>query len=411
MTFLRPLALAALCAAALAIPQTIAAQETRAGAELKKLAVTVFFDEQRFVGPFDVLENAPGDGRSAEISPLSQIKGWKRPEGKPPPTSVRLKVSREGDAVRIKVSLVFDDTWPPEASGPKYGAREQTVGAYLVREGETVGVEELKSFGVEPFSLAVSEAKPEPEMPFAPAPARATSSLKSIEVVSFLTEGEQMERGRLVVRNVSEKNVVALEIKVKGHSQTAYRADPRPLIESGATYETWIYSGRSVIETPNGLDPEPRPDALVVDAVVFADGSYEGDVRTAASMFASQKGRSIQFERVMKLLQSALDSEGPDPSGALARLKSQIGGLRIDIEPSVVDEMLSKFPTLRAGDGGRRIIAYAAVEGLKTGKVEALALLGAIERARAEKAEGFDLRGRLEEMRGAIERRGRVTRD
>src|SRR6201986_418395 len=180
MTFFRPLVIAALCASALSFSHTAAAQETRAGAGLKRLAVTVVYDDQRSVGPITVQENVSEDMYYAEFNPPNQLPGWKRPEGEPPLPALRLRLSREGDAVRIKVSAVFDDTWPPEAPGPKYGKREKAVGNYLAREGDTVRVGELKGFGLEPLSLALSEAKPEPEMSFEPAPARAVSRLKTI---------------------------------------------------------------------------------------------------------------------------------------------------------------------------------------------------------------------------------------
>src|SRR4051812_48640563 len=104
--------------------------------------------------PFAVPENAKDDGYAAETSPPRRLPNWKQPEGSIPLTSIRLRLYAEGDAVRIKVSAVLDDAWPPETPGPKYGKSEREVGTYLAREGETVSVE-LKSFGFEPLVLGV----------------------------------------------------------------------------------------------------------------------------------------------------------------------------------------------------------------------------------------------------------------
>jgi hypothetical protein len=415
----RPLALAALFASALTFSQTAAAQEARAAAdeskapaavERRRLAVEVVeADGSR--GPLFAVPDIADDSYAAEISPPRRIDGGKRPEGEPPLTRIRLRISYEGDAVRIKVIAVLDDSWPPDAPGPKYGPKEKAVGSYLAREGETLRVEGLKGFGFEPLVLAVSEAKPEPEMPFMPAPARAFSRLKSIEVVSFTTEGAEMERARLVLRNVSPKNIVGLEMGSDGGINMMQTFGPRPLIESGATYETETGSGRGGrVTAGGGYEPAPQPEALVVGAAVFEDGSYEGDAKAAATMLARQKGRSAQFARVLKLLQDALGAEGLDTPGALARLKSRVGGLRIDVEPSALDELVARFPEIPR-DECRRYVAGWAVDGLKMARGESLSLLEKVEGARARKAEGFDLRRQLEDMRAVVEKRAGVRRD
>ena len=420
MSFLRPLALAALCASALSFPQTAPAQERRAAveeskapaaaAERRRLAVEVVEADGSRGHPFAV-SDITHDSYAAEISPPRRIDGWKRPEGEPPLTRIRLRLSEEGGAARIKVVAVLDDSWPPDAPGPKYGPREKAVGTYLVREGETVSVGGLKSFGVEPLVLAVTQAKPEPEMPFIPSPARAVSRLKSIEVVSFLTEGAEMERARLVLRNVSPKNIVGLEMGSDGGVNMMQTFGPRPLIASGATYETETGSGRGGRELPGGgYEPAPQSDALVVGAAVFEDGSYEGDAKAAATMLARQKGRSLQFARVLKLLQDALGADGLDAPGSLARLKSQVGGLRIDVEPSALDELVSRFPEIPR-DECRRHVAEWALDGLRMARGESLGLLEKVESAQAQKADGFDLRRRLEEVRATFEKRADVRRE
>jgi hypothetical protein len=379
------LALAALCASALSFSQTAAAQESHtAAAGLKKLAVAFIDTDGRPVHAFAVPENAKDDEYAAETSPPRRLPNWKQPEGSIPLTSIRLRLYAEGDAVRIKVSAVLDDAWPPEAPGPKYGKREQAVGTYLARESETVSVE-LKSFGFEPLVLGVVEYKPEPELPFEPTPARAVSRAKSIEVVSFLNEGAEMERARIVIRNVSQKHVVGVEVKTDGYSQTAYRGGAHPLIESGGTYEMQFGGGR------RGPEPAPQPEALFVSAALFADDSYEGDAEAAAQMFARQRGRAIQLARVVLLLHGSLDTDMPAPK-VLAEFKARVAEMRIDVSPPTLEQMLSKFPTLRADDDGRRILAESAVEGLRNARGEALRMIEDIERTLAQKGESPDLR-------------------
>jgi hypothetical protein len=272
-------------------------------------------------------------------------------------------------------------------------------------------VTELKRFGFELLVLKVVEAVPGPEMPPTPAPARVVNRLKSVEVVSFWDDGAHLERGRLVLRNVSTKNITALEINVPegGVSLTAQAPPTHPLMTPGGTYEEEISLGSGWRETPHGPEPEPQPEALMIGTVVFDDGSYEGDVKTAATMVASQTGRATQLTRVLSLVERALDAQGQDAAGAFESLKSQVAALRIDVEPSVLDGLVSKFPELH--DDGRRLLAASALEGLRGGREEALYILEEIERARERDAEGFDLRRQLEAAHAQLERRVGERRD
>src|SRR4051812_8407707 len=107
-------------------------------------------------------------------------------------------------------------------------------------------------------------------------------------------------------------------------------------------------------------------------------------------MTARRRARSIQLARVLKLVQGELDGEPQDAKGALSRLKSRVGGLRIDVEPSVLDELLSAFPALPREDG-RRLLAESAVEGFTSARAEALSQLEGVERS--QKPGGSDARG------------------
>lgn len=255
------------------------------------------------------------------------------------------------------------------------------------------------------FSHAASAQEARAEF-FEPAPARAVSRLKSIEVVSFLNEGAHMERGRIVIRNVSQKNVVGVEVKVEtqGYSQTAHRGGERPLIEPGGTYEMQVGTGRS------GREFAPQPAALVVSAALFADDSYEGDEGAAARMFAQQKGRAMQLMRVVLLLRGSLDTNAPAPV-ALASFKAQVAEMRIDVSPEALERMLSKFPTLRADEDGRRILAQSAVDGLRNGRDEALLMIEDVERALAQKGEAVNLQHILKELGGLVAKQVGVAHD
>lgn len=390
MTLLRPALLVALfvvsvCAAA--------AQEARKRPESERLAVEVGGTDHRF-------RVSDGDGY-AQFNAPRQRAGWERPKGQPPLTSVRLRASYEGDAVRLRVAAVFDDSYPADAPGPKYGEREEEVASVLAREGETVTLKEFRRLGTEPLVLKVVRAEPEPEMQPAPAsaPPGAVSRIKSVDVVSFVAGGAQPERGTLTLVNVSTKVIVALVVGApdRGYTHTAQAAPGRALLQPGGTYQTEVSLGGGGYRTPNGYLPEPPPEAVVVMSAVFDDGSYEGDTEGAARMVARQKGRLAQLARVLALVQGVLEAQ-PD----VAALRTQIAGLRIDVEPALLEALRSQFPTL-SGDEGRSLLAAAALEGLRGGREEALRAI--------DDAAGPDPRRQLDSVRTRLEKSVGPRRD
>jgi hypothetical protein len=334
----------------------------------------------------------------AQFNPPRALAGWERPKGQAPLTSVRLRAAYEGDAVRLKVAAVFDDSEPADAPGPKYGAREREVESFLAREGETFTVEGFRDLGREPLVLKVVRAEPEPEMPLVPVPTRAVSRLKSVEVVGFAPGGAHLERGTLTVVNLSQKGIVALEMNVpeRDYTHTLQAAGGRVLAAPGVTYRTEIGFPRGGRRTANGYEPEPQADALVIVSAVFEDGTYEGSTKGAAKMTAWQRGRLTQFARALALVQNATAAD------SLAGLKSQVEGLRIDAEPALVDELLAQFPKL-SGEEGRRLVAEAALGGMRAAKEETLRLF--------EGGPDADARRRLETIRVNLEHRAGARRD
>ena len=402
MTSLLRTFIALLCAAGFASPRPAPAQEARAQAESKRLAVEVVVEGDDHPSRFKVYGPASYDA-FAEFTAPPNLQGGRQSQGGPPLTRIRLRTSYEGDAVRIKVAAVFEDTHMADAPGPKYGAREEPVESLLAREGETLSVKGFERFGAQPLVLRVVRFEPEPERPPTPAPARVVNNLKSVEVISFAVAGAQLERGLLTLLNVSSKNIVALEVSVpdSGVSQHAQGAPGRAIMRPGGTYRTEITLGSSW--SRDGV-PEPRPDALVVTAVVFDDGAYEGEMERAMWMAARQKGRLTQFARVLALVQSALDAQGQDVAATFDDLKAKVAGLRIDAEPPLLDELLAQFPKL-SGEEGRKLVAGAALDGLRAGREESLRVI----RQAAET--GPSRRRQLEEAREQIGNRAGVRRD
>ncbi|MBA3321112.1 MAG: hypothetical protein H0T45_06650 [Pyrinomonadaceae bacterium] len=142
---------------------------------------------------------------------------------------------------------------------------------------------------------------------------------------------------------------------------------------------------------------------MVIATVVFDDGTYEGETETAADITARQKGRQIQLARVLSIMRNALDA--PETIAvALEKLKTQISTLRIDVDASVVDELLTRFPKYPQ-ERGRKWLTVVVMNGLKQGREEALFRIKDIEEMRARRPENFDFKQALRAAQEQLEQR------
>lgn len=385
----------------------LTAQEEGAKPAPKNLAIEMVVPWAR--GGYQPVAVGVRRGMSA---PRRRLPGREQPAaGEPPLTGINFTSAYEGDAVRIKVSVVFDDS-QTDAPGPKYGPQERGVATYLAREGETVNVEELARFGVEPMQLKVVRANPEPETPSLSSAPQLVNETKSVEVVSFGPDPRPANRNRynLRLQNVTRKNIIALglyEATPGGPAHTRMVGYPgQPLIRAGDFYDTNYHfnvAARAITHLGAVPDAE-QPRTLNVGTVVFDDGDYEGDVGTAASVVAYQKGVLVQNARVALLLQSFLDAPSVDATAAIEKLKAEASALRIDAEPAVVAELRAQFPALAGADAGERLAADV-MSGLRGGKDGFTHRIKRWEEMRAREPDAFDLRRHLSALKDDFERR------
>jgi uncharacterized protein YheU (UPF0270 family) len=333
------------------------------------------------------------NGGYLETSPARWLPDWKQPDGVPPLTRLRLRALTEGGAVRIKVFAVFDDSNPVDSPGAKYGAREQLVASQLVREGETIIVRELTDFGVEPPLLRVVKANPRPAEQSLATGGEAVSKVKAVEVIAFWLDTSESTWYRLSLRNLTQKNITAMQLYEaeggrRGGFQTEMQAgSARPLIAAGGMYETQVSGGGSSgTMTPQGFVPDlPRRLTYVVGTVVFDDGTYEGEAEVAARMEARQVGRRLQLGRVVPLLKALLESPDQDARWAVEELKSRVSTLRIDVDVSVVNELLARYPSL-SGVDQKRNLTELVMDGLRAGRETVLHAIKEFERTGARDA-------------------------
>lgn len=402
----------ALSAALLAPARPAAAQEPRATPAAKNLAVEIDGDPEH-----DYQIQVKG---GLETSPLRRLPGWQRPAGAAPLTAVKIDTDYEGDAVRINLSVVFDDSSPADAPGPKYGRKVQAVASYRAREGESVRLEELARFGVEPMTLKVVQAKPRPaEPPPLAATPLVANNLKSVQVVGFhpdLSATARSNEYTLRLHNVSPKAVTALSLHDNGGTRLiSLSSAARPLIPPGDVRDVSFNFNVNHGTTPRGYEHDAdQQRALTVATAVFDDGTYEGDAEAAAKIVARRRGDEVQRARILTLLRAALDAPPPGTPDALAKLKAELSAMRIDADPAAVAELAARFPSLardeaakRAGRDAVAVLSSEMVSGLSSARESVLHTIGQWQEEGARAAGPFDLRARLAGLAERMERGGR----
>lgn len=101
-----------------------------------------------------------------------------------------------------------------------------------------------------------------------------------------------------------------------------------PLILAGGVSEVMAPGATRATATPGGYDPvEPPNQHIEITMVEFEDGSFEGDIESAASFRAFVKGRKIQLRRLVDVFQAILEDNGSSPSSALEMMRNKVNAL------------------------------------------------------------------------------------
>jgi hypothetical protein len=267
---------------------------------------------------------------------FAHIASWQAPAGAPPVEAVRVVSRVEGNAVRVTVSTL---------SGSKALENEQQVGTYLIKETEKTSIEELRQLGIEPFEIKLIRVNPNVPL----VPPVILKGVESVVVISSMPKETTLPSYRIILRNQSNKNIVALGVDVVAGGKVETTSTPRgidgqPLIPTGKEYWLTVAAPNRAQQIPGGYEPtSPADQQIQIKAAVFDDGTYEGEVETAARVGGYWAGEKMELPRLIPLLENALKAEG-DLNEGLRNLESQVSSVGSDAEPQILQSLTSKFP-------------------------------------------------------------------
>jgi hypothetical protein len=234
----------------------------------------------------------------------------------------------EGDAVRVNVSVLIG----------RYRDKEKAVSSFLIRENEAVNVPGLEVYNVAGFKVKVVRVLPSIGEP----PPAIISKAKSIEVVRLEALDSTMPSSNVKLRNTSEKGILAIDVGIGGSIGRPQGREGRNLIEPGALYDLRAFAGESGTMMPEGYLPV-GPGQIVLNTVVFADGTFEGDVDPATNYLATRAGHRAQLARLVDVLGNAVRTGDVD----LRALRREVAALPDDV-PDIREReaALARYPVL-----------------------------------------------------------------
>lgn len=301
-----------------------------------RLALEVTF----YPGRKPAYETVPGPDAKpsgAWFGLFGRIGSWQPPAGTQPIEAVRVISRVEGDAVRVTVSTL---------SGSKALENEQPVGTYLIRETEKISIDDLKRFGIEPFQIKLVRVNPN----IPAVPPVILRGVESVVVINSMAKETTLPSYRIILRNQSNMNIVALGVDVVagGRVQITYKPhgiDGQPLIPAGKEYWLTVAAPNRAQPTPGGYVPtSPSDQQIQIKACVFDDGTYEGDAETAVAVSGYRAGEKMVLPSLIPLLESALNSSNADLKETLRNLEFQVSSVGTDADPQLVQTLTLEFP-------------------------------------------------------------------
>jgi len=291
---------------------------------------------------------------------FQQIPNWQPPAAALSVRAVNIISRIEGNAVKVNVSVF---------TGQRVYDKEEFVADYLIGENETIEVKELSKFGVVPFEITV--VKVTPSVAALPAVDNKTASL---EVASIEPNYSTLPSYKIKFLNNSSKAVSAFTFATFSGTRPVLSAMPqglegKPLIKSGETYEKIIPNALRLTKTPDEQIPAAIPnETFRINAVIFEDGTYEGEIRDAVTFLGFTLSRKSQLKQTVPLLLKA--SENDFVNGELSR---QISNLVVVIDENDLNKVLERFPDwterdklgLRGAAGGGRDVKKTILDELK----------------------------------------------
>ena len=258
--------------------------------------------------------------------------GFEAPAGVRPVEAVKIYTREESGAAKVKVTIL-------RGANLEF---EDIVSEYSVGTDKLV-ISDLAKFGVVPFEVGLVRAPSTAAyMP------KINNDTKSL-VVSVEPIVSNLPSYKIRVLNSSSKPVAGFSYNTFLEGRRRYTGMPQqfdgtPLINPGNQYEkVFPYALKSTTQSTGEVPPPIEGLQLNVLAVIFADGTYEGDMIEAARFRGYKIGEKIQLSRILEALHSKAAANWDT-------LAPKVDELTYRISNSDIELLLKEFPGLPVGE-------------------------------------------------------------
>jgi hypothetical protein len=303
------------------------AQSNRTNSDPIGLILEVTYHKENKPAYLMVSENA-SRAKGGLFSTFQRAANWRQAAGSRPVSAVNIVSRLEGDAIRVNVSVIR--------------GKEEFVAEYTMRENEKIVVRDLTKFGIEPFEIrAVGLTLGASDLPL------IVNRSNSLTVERLEPVDSEIPSLKLILANNSEKAVSAFSYKVTVNGQLRLSGKPegmdgKILIKPGEPFEAIIPNAHLGVKDSEGRTVSLEPNkTLTISAVVFEDGSFEGDDAEAARFLVIKFARKIQTKKIIALLEKTTETDS-----SLVELGRQAENLSVEVDENDFGKFINNFAAL-----------------------------------------------------------------
>jgi len=256
------------------------------------------------------------------------------------PCALGLEYKEDGDAVSIVASVYFATCNPRDYGRFVQNGAGQLLGNYSARLDETLVLEEMKQFGLQPYTIKVVNAQ---------VPHTVVQTLSKVASLQIAIVGEDRQFYKLVVRNSSPRAVTGIVIarsNQNGRQSIEAYDDLSSLIAAGADHEFKMDSNNMSCATTDSSMPGSLSCPIVLEGAIFADGTYGGDAGSLANLEARYLAERTQRQRLRELLQNTLGDSSLSDAAKITQVRSGVSQLEENPDPAIMDQIRSRYPNL-----------------------------------------------------------------
>jgi hypothetical protein len=290
--------------------------------------------------------------RSSWTPLFPRLPGWRAASDLPAITALKF-VRTLGDRNTVTVAVAVLRGVARE--------REDPIATVVVGPNDVVTIEALRGVGVAPVTLSLT-ALGDTTL-HQPQVVNRTAGLEVTDIELVMTPRPHY---RISVTNVSSQPAVNFHVAAHQGGQRALSGnrgnrDASAIIAPGDTYSFDLDASSGAPPTAAGWAPLPH-DVIEIAAVLWEDGTIEGEAAPMAAALSLYRGRHIQLTRGLALLRAARDVSAP--ATARTRLQAQIERLPVEPDEAVLSGARERLQHLEDVD-------FAAVAGaLRTAMAE-----------------------------------------